>query len=113
MGEAAVFVFNLGDEDGAAAADLEGGDFLGEAVDPALDGDHEGGIVGAEGGGHAGVFEEPGGVAAELPLGAGVGAGAEDDVETFFLCGADEGGEVVCPEKSKWPGVGSWTFQKT
>ncbi len=42
-----------------------------------------------------GVFEEPGGEAAELPLGAGVGAGAEDDVEAFFLGGFDEGGEVV------------------
>ena len=48
--EAAVFVFNLGDEDGAAAADLQRGDFLGEAVDPALGGNHEGGVVGAEGG---------------------------------------------------------------
>jgi hypothetical protein len=42
-----------------------------------------------------GVGEEPGGEAAELPFGAGVGAGAEDDVETFFLRGLDEGGEVV------------------
>ncbi len=95
FGEAAVFVFNLRDDDRAAAADLEGGRLLGEAGDPSLGGDHEGGIVGAEGGGHAGVFEEPGGEAAELPLGAGVGAGAKDDVEAFFLRGFDEGGDVV------------------
>ena len=94
LSEAAVLVFDLGDEDGTAAAYLEWGGFLGEAVDPAFDGNHEGGVVGAERGGHAGVFEEPGGVAAELPLGAGVGAGAEDDVEAFFLCGLDEGDEV-------------------
>ena len=93
--KAAVFVFNLGDDDGAAAADLERGDLLAEASDPALGGDHEGGIVGAEGGGHARVFEEPGGEAAELPLGAGVGAGAEDDPEAFFLRGFNEGDEVV------------------
>src|ERR1700688_1820552 len=99
--EAAVFVFNLGDEDGASVAELEGGGLLGEAGDPTLGGDHEGGIVGAEGGSGAGrtcfippfamrlrrmghpsicVFEEPGGEASEVPLGAGVGAGAEDDV---------------------------------
>ena len=94
LGEAAVFVFDLRDEDGTAVADLEWGGFLREAIDPALDGDHEGGVVGAEGGGHAGVFEEPCGVAAELPLGKGVGAGAEDNVETFFLSGLDEGYEV-------------------
>jgi len=55
--EAAVFVFDLGDEDGASAADLEGGGLLGEASDPALGGNHEGGVVGAEGGGHLWVFE--------------------------------------------------------
>src|SRR5437016_213061 len=65
LGEAAVFVFNLGDDDWAAVTDLERGGLLGEAVDPALDGDHEGRVVGAQRGGHARVFEEPGGEAAE------------------------------------------------
>ena len=41
------------------------------------------------------IFEEPGGIAAEFPLGAGVGAGAEDDVEAFLLGFADEFGDVV------------------
>ncbi len=104
--KAAVLVFNLRDDDGAAATDLEWGGLLGEAVDPALGGDHEGGVVGAEGGGHAGVFEEPGGEAAELPLGAGVGAGAEDDVEAFFLRGFDEGGDVVVAGEVEVAGCG-------
>ena len=57
----------------------------GEAAHPALGGNHEGGVVRAQGVGHGGVFEEPGGEAAELPLGAGVGTGAEEDVEALFL----------------------------
>ena len=92
---AAVLVFHLGHKDGAAAADLEVLNFLAKAEEPALGRDHEGGVVGAEGGDHGGILEEPCGEAAELPLGAGVGAGAEEDVEAFFLGGADEGCEVV------------------
>ena len=41
-----------------------------------------------------GIFEEPRGKAAEFPLGAGVGAGTEDDVEAFLLGFADELGDV-------------------
>ena len=91
----AVLVFDLGHDDGATATDLEGSGLLGETFDPALGGDHECGVVGAEGVSGFGIGEEPCGEAAEFPFGTGVGAGAEDDVEAFFLRGLDEGGEVV------------------
>ena len=93
--EVSVLVFDLGHEDGAASTDLEGSDFLGEAIDPAFCGDHEGGVVGAESSGGFGVGEEPGREATEIPLGTGVGAGAEDDVEAFLLGGLDEGDQIV------------------
>src|SRR5262249_24722153 len=73
VGEVAVLVLNLCGEDGAAVVELERSDLLGEAADPALDGDHEGGVGAAECCGHARVFKEPGGKAAELPLGTAVG----------------------------------------
>ena len=41
------------------------------------------------------IFEEPGGVAAELPFCAGVGTGAEDYVEAFALGFSDEFGDIV------------------
>ena len=48
--EVAVLVFDLGHEDGAAVADLEGGDLLPEAMDPAIGWDEEAWVGGAEGG---------------------------------------------------------------
>ncbi len=74
---------------------MERGDLLTEACDPAFSRDHEGWIVRAKNGGHPWVFEEPSGEASELPFGAGVGAGAEDNVETLFLRGFNEGDQVV------------------
>lgn len=42
----------------------------------------------------SGVFEEPCGEPAEIPLGAGVGASAEDDEEAFLLRGEEKSAEV-------------------
>ena len=92
VAEAAVFVFDLDGDDGAAVADLEGRDFLAETQEPGARGGEELRIARAHD--HGGIFEEPGGKAAEFPLGAGVGAGAEDDVEAFLLGFADELGDV-------------------
>ena len=41
VAEGAVLVFDLGDEDGAAAADLQRREFLAKAIDPACGGLHE------------------------------------------------------------------------
>jgi hypothetical protein len=41
------------------------------------------------------LLEEPCGIAAELPLRADVRAGAEDNVEAFLLCFAEELGDVA------------------
>ncbi len=50
------------------------------------------GIVTAQG--DMGVLEQPGGQAAEFPLGADVRTGTEDDVEPQLLGGLDEAGNV-------------------
>ena len=89
---------------GPAAAYLERGELLGETAEPAFGGNHEGGVVGADGSCGFGVSEEPGGQAAEIPLGAGVRAGAEDDIKAFLLGGADEGGDVVLAGEVVVPG---------
>ncbi len=95
VAEVAVLVFDLGHEDGTAVAELEWGDFLGEAVDPALGGDHEGGVVGAEDAADFGSARSQAGKPPNSHSAQDVGAGAEDDVEAFLLSFADELGEVV------------------
>ena len=51
------------------------------------------------------VLEEPGRIAAELPLRADVGAGAQDDVEAFLLRFANVFGDIVLAGEvvDAWP----------
>jgi len=51
------------------------------------------------------IFEKPCGIAAELPLGAYVGTGAQDDVKAFFLRGIEEGGEIILAGKVEMAGL--------
>src|SRR5665213_559368 len=102
--EGAVLVFNLDGDDWSAIGDLEGREFLAEALEPAVNRVHEFGIGAADD--DVVVFEEPGGIAAPLPLGADVGAGAEDDVEAFTLRFADEFGDVVLAGEVVYAGAG-------
>ena len=88
FGEEAVFVFDLDHEDGAAVSDLEGSEDSADFVEIGFGGVEKFGIARAES--DVGIFEKPPGEAAHFPFGAGVGAGAEDDPEAFFLCDAAE-----------------------
>jgi hypothetical protein len=99
---AAVFVFDLDEDDGATVADLQGRDFLAEAQEPGAGGGEKLRIAGADNG--VRVLEQPRRKAAELPLRAGVGS-----------CWASRMNSAMSrwPEKSKTPGRGSWAFQKT
>jgi len=67
---------------------LQRGELLAEAVEPTGDGGYEGGVAGA--GNHGGIAKEPRRIPAELPFGADVWAGAEDDEKAFPLGFADE-----------------------
>ncbi len=78
---------------GPPLPDLQRRKFLAEAEQPAARGLHEFGVGAANDDGA--ILEQPGGEAAPLPLGAGVGAGPEVDVEAFLLRLADEFGDIV------------------
>lgn len=77
---AAVLVLDLDGDDGSAVGGLETGDPGHEDVEPAGDLVEVGGVRGTQA--HAGPVGEPGGQAAVVPLGADVGAGAHDYVES-------------------------------
>ena len=61
----------------------------------------------------SGVAEEPGREAAEIPLGAGVRAGPEDDPQPAPWAVLMKAARSFRPEKSHCPGSGSRAFQKT
>ena len=72
--------------------------------DPARGRGDEFGIAAAHD--HGTILEQPGRKAAELPLGAAVGAGAEIDVEAFLLGLAHELGDVVVAAEVVDAGLG-------
>lgn len=91
--EGTVFVLDLDGDDGTAILNEKRANLAGETREPVIHGSDVFRIGGPEREGA--VFQEPGGIAAELPLGADVGAGTEDDVEAFLLSFADVFGNVV------------------
>src|SRR5208337_2059290 len=93
IAEGAVFVFHLDQDDGSAIADLQWGHFLAEALEPAGGGLQKLWIAAADDNGM--IFQQPGGISPELPLRAGIRAGAQDDVQAFLLRFANEFGDVV------------------
>ena len=104
IAEGAVFVFHLDQNDGAAFVDLQRRELLAEALEPAGGGLKEFRIAAANDDGM--IFQKPGGISAELPLGAGIGAGAQDDVQAFLLRFANEFGDVVAAGEIVIAGAG-------
>ena len=93
VAEGAVFVFDLDGDDGAAILDQQRRDFLRQPREPRVHGGDVFGVGGAKD--EDAVLEQPRGIAAEVPLRADVGPGAEDDVEALLLGFADVLGHVV------------------
>ena len=93
VAEAAVLVLDLDHQDGPAAMDLEVADDLSDLQDVGL----AGGEVAGVGAAHLDVGrpQQPGRQTAEIPLGAGVRPGPDDDPEPQALGRPDESGQVV------------------
>jgi hypothetical protein len=93
VAETAVLVLDLDHQDGPAAVDLEVADDLADLQDVGL----AGGEVARIGAAHLDVGrpQQPSGQPAEIPLGAGVRPGPDDDPEPQALGRPDEGGQVV------------------
>ena len=93
--ELAVLILHLCHQDRTTAANLQRQNFLRQPRDPALSRTHERGIVGTDCLGRLGIGQQPRRQPTKVPLRAGVRAGAQDDVETLFLRGLDESGNVI------------------
>ena len=102
--EEAIFIFDLDHEDGPAVGDLKRREFFADALEVIFDGGHVAGVAGAEF--DSVVLEEPPGEAAHFPFGAGVGTGAEDNPESFFLGDAAELGDVGLAGEVEFAGLG-------
>ena len=89
---AAVFIFDLHHDDGAAMGDLQGSELVAEFFQIGAGGREEARVLTADF--QIGLLEEPPGVAAEFPFSAAVRSGAEDDPEAFLLGEAYEFGHV-------------------
>ncbi len=98
VAEGAVLVFDLDGDDGAAIADLQGSQLFAEAKEPAARRLHEFWVGAAHD--DAALLEQPCRVTAPLPLGADVGAGAQDHVEAFLCASRMNSAMSRWPEKS-------------